>query len=369
MEDSKKDQKKLEAEDNLKQQMEVLGFSEKELRKRNEEIEKLLKSERKKLDKMIKLLLLGTGESGKSTIAKQMKILHLQGFSDAEKKEFKSIICKNIFASIRTLIEACRAHKIPFESSNEEIVEEVLNASEKSLDPNLAKRIARLWTDSGIQEAYKIRSQFQLMDSAAYFLSSVETHAKEDYIPTEQDILRSRVQTSGVVETEFVIDQTVFHLVDVGGQRGERKKWIHFFSDVTAVLFCVALSEYDLNIAENNVTNRMQESLQVFSSVVNDKYLQERGIILFLNKKDIFEEKIKVTDLNVCFPNYTDGKDYDKAVAYITKQFTGKTKNPKTTIYAHVVTATDTDNIARVWAATKDIILRTALHQMGMMEM
>lgn len=40
-------------------------------------------------------------------------------------------------------------------------------------------------------------------------------------------------------------------MFDVGGQRSERKKWIHCFEGVTAIIFCVALSDYDLVLAED----------------------------------------------------------------------------------------------------------------------
>jgi len=45
-----------------------------------------------------------------------------------------------------------------------------------------------------------------------------------------------------------------FRLFDVGGQRSERKKWIHCFEDVTAIIFCVAMSEYDQVLHEDETT-------------------------------------------------------------------------------------------------------------------
>jgi guanine nucleotide-binding protein subunit alpha len=54
------------------------------------------------------------------------------------------------------------------------------------------------------------------------------------------------------------------HLFDVGGQRSERKNWIHCFEGVTAIIFCVALSEYDQVLPEEKQQNRMIESLNIF---------------------------------------------------------------------------------------------------------
>lgn len=94
-------------------------------------------------------------------------------------------------------------------------------------------------------------------------------------------------------------------MFDVGGQRSERKKWIHCFEGVTAIIFCVALSGYDLVLAEDEEMNRMIESMKLFDSICNSKWFVETSIILFLNKKDLFEEKIARSPLTICFPEYT----------------------------------------------------------------
>ena len=120
-----------------------------------------------------------------------------------------------------------------------------------------------------------------------------------------------------------------FHcrIVDVGGQRSERKKWIHCFEDVTAILFFVALSAYDLGLREDGVVvgfqslvsillllnqiylslhskNRMDEALRLFGSILNNKWFLDTSVILFLNKKDLFEEKIKEKPLSEVFHDY-----------------------------------------------------------------
>lgn len=77
---------------------------------------------------------------------------------------------------------------------------------------------------------------------------------RKEYMPTEQDILRTRVKTTGIVEVHFSFKNLNFKLFDVGGQRSERKKWIHCFEDVTAIIFCVAMSEYDQVLHEDETT-------------------------------------------------------------------------------------------------------------------
>ncbi|KAF2980488.1 hypothetical protein EK904_006807, partial [Melospiza melodia maxima] len=83
------------------------------------------------------------------------------------------------------------------------------------------------------------------------YLNDLDRISQPTYIPTQQDVLRTRVKTTGIVETHFTFKDLYFKMFDVGGQRSERKKWIHCFEGVTAIIFCVALSDYDLVLAED----------------------------------------------------------------------------------------------------------------------
>lgn len=94
-------------------------------------------------------------------------------------------------------------------------------------------------------------------------------------------------------------------MFDVGGQRSERKKWIHCFENVTAVVFLAAISEYDQVLVEDEAANRMQEALTIFDSICNSKWFLQTSIILFLNKIDLFKKKLPASPLNQYFPEYT----------------------------------------------------------------
>jgi len=110
-------------------------------------------------------------------------------------------------------------------------------------------------------------------------------------------------------------------VVDVGGQRSERKKWIHCFDNVTAVLFCVALSEYDQKLFEDQSVNRMMEALSIFEQTCQTKWFTNASIILFLNKHDLFKEKIAKKDLKCCFPEYNGGCNDEAGVKFIKEKF------------------------------------------------
>lgn len=145
----------------------------------------------------------------------------------------------------------------------------------------------------------------------------------------------------------------LFRLIDVGGQRTERKKWIHFFEDVTSILFCVALSEYDLTLREDSHTNRMLESLRVFRDILKNKWFTNTPVILFFNKTDLFKEKIQRVDLNVTFPGYKGGKNFTAASEYIQGLFKSQNKKRKKPLYFHFTTATDSNNIRFVFSAVQ----------------
>ena len=98
-------------------------------------------------------------------------------------------------------------------------------------------------------------------------------------------------------------------ITKLGGQKSERKKWLNCFENVTAVVFVAAISEYNQLMYEDNSTNRLSESLQLFESICNSSYLTKTSMILFLNKCDLFAEKITTASLSVCFEDYPQNMD------------------------------------------------------------
>ncbi|CAB3365907.1 Hypothetical predicted protein [Cloeon dipterum] len=240
-------------------------------------------------------------------------------------------------------------------------------AEEGELTPELAMLMKRLWQDEGLQSCFSRSREYQLNDSAAYYLNALDRISQPSYIPTQQDVLRTRVKTTGIVETHFSFKGLNFKMFDVGGQRSERKKWIHCFEGVTAIIFCVALSGYDLVLAEDEEMNRMIESMKLFDSICNSKWFVETSIILFLNKKDLFEDKITKSPLTICFPEYTGSNTFEEAAAYIQMKFENLNKKKGfKEIYTHFTCATDTNNIQFVFDAVTDVIIKNNLKDCGL---
>lgn len=339
---------------------------------RSKQIEKNLKEDGIQAAKDIKLLLLGAGESGKSTIVKQMKIIHDSGFTPEDFRQYKPVVYSNTIQSMVAILRAMQSLQIPFDEVAREqdakMVFDIVTRMEDTepFSEEFLMTMKRLWTDAGVQQCFQRSNEYQLNDSAKYFLDDLDRLGRKDYMPTEQDILRTRVKTTGIVEVHFSFKNLNFKLFDVGGQRSERKKWIHCFEDVTAIIFCVAMSEYDQVLHEDETTNRMQESLKLFDSICNNKWFLDTSIILFLNKKDLFEEKIKRSPLTICFPEYTGEQNYQEAAAFVQAQFEAKNKSNDKEIYCHMTCATDTTNIQFVFDAVTDVIIANNLRNCGL---
>lgn len=108
-----------------------------------------------------------------------------------------------------------------------------------------------MWRDAGVQLIAKRGNEYALHDNMFYFFEDIDRLFKLDYVPTDQDILRCRLKTIGITESIFELRELTYRMFDVGGQRSERKKWIHCFENVTALLFLVAISGYDQCLAED----------------------------------------------------------------------------------------------------------------------
>ncbi|ODV70468.1 guanine nucleotide binding protein, alpha subunit [Hyphopichia burtonii NRRL Y-1933] len=372
-------------------------------------------------DKEVKVLLLGSGESGKSTIVKQMKIIHKNGFSKEELFEYKPFVYKNILDCIRNVINAImelepdlikkltitdadgeetptnevsdkiedadaskssesgslqeyqgeksgRKHIFDLATFNEILDYEFSVSDEDVFDPKIANKIKDIYNTSEVQTFIKFQQgKFYLIDSTHYFLSDLDRIIQPSYIPSQQDILRTRKKTSGIYDFKFQMSSGLnIHMYDVGGQRSERKKWIHCFDNVTLIIFCVALSEYDQVLLEENSQNRLEESLTLFDSVVNSRWFARTSIVLFLNKIDVFADKLPYSPLENFFPDYNGGDNINKAAKYILWRFT-QVNRSGLNIYPHVTQATDTSNIQLVFAAVKETILENSLRDSGLL--
>ena len=213
-------------------------------KKRNRSYERELSSEAKADSNKVKLLLLGAGESGKTTIFKQMKIIYGENYTEADRKKAIPTIFSNVIVGMKGLCEQIVSMGYYDQLTSKEEHEVVINLDDSDvISPDIGGILKALWLDKVVQDVWKRRNEFQINDCVGIYMDKIDEIKDPNYIPSEKDLLSSRVRTSGIVTEKYNIKGTTFEMYDVGGQRNERKKWIHCFDGVTAVIFVAAISE------------------------------------------------------------------------------------------------------------------------------
>ncbi|GAA5801624.1 hypothetical protein HPULCUR_007072 [Helicostylum pulchrum] len=315
-------------------------------------IDKKIKADQKRMKKEVKLLLLGAGESGKSTVLKQMRLIHASGFKSSEREGFRIVVFFNIFTTMQTILEA-------LDSFNLQLTDPVLI------------EYASLFIDTPSLEENQPFPEIYLEPLKSLWHCDIihKAHALWDpsYTPSDQDIIRCRAKTTGIVETIFHLGPLTYRMFDVGGQRSERKKWIHCFDNVTSILFVVAISGYDQCLAEDRDSNQMHEALMLFDTTCNSHWFEKTSMILLLNKIDIFKKKIVYSPIQDYFPDYKGHvESYDAAKEYFKRRFQRLNHKPDKRVYVHFTDATDTNLLQHVMMAVSDIILNENLSSIMM---
>jgi GTPase SAR1 family protein len=229
------------------------------------------------------------------------------------------------------------------------------------------------------------------------FIDNIDRIGRSDFVPNLNDILRVREPTTAIIEHKYKIQDTDFLFVDVGGQRSERRKWMSCFESVSNIMFVASLSDYDLfltkdelrgtQINSNENINRLKEALDLFQTTINWKkrvyyhtkdsngnnlqkiseelLFKNVGIVLFLNKTDLFYEKILQSPLKSCFNEFDDSafpvnNRADVAKSFIAKKFTFHVEDDRN-FYCHYTYALDRDSMEIVIQAVKERIIEDML--------
>ncbi|XP_075888624.1 guanine nucleotide-binding protein subunit alpha-13 [Nelusetta ayraudi] len=357
----------------------LLTSGEVEQLRKSKEIDKCINRDKTYVKRLVKILLLGAGESGKSTFLKQMRIIHGQDFDQRAKEDFRATIYSNVIKGVRVLVDAREKLHIPWgEASNQQhgdtmmafdtrsVMAQGHGMVEQKVFQHYLPSIRALWADEGIQNAYDRRREFQLGESVKYFLDNLEKLGQSGYLPSQQDILLARKPTKGIHEYDFEIKNVPFKMVDVGGQRSERRRWFECFDSVTSILFLVSSSEYDQVLMEDRQTNRLSESLNIFETIVNNRVFGNVSIILFLNKTDLLAEKVTRVSIRDYFPEFAgDASGLADVQRFLVECFRRKRREQlQKPLYHHFTTAINTENIRLVFRDVKDTILHDNLKQL-----
>ncbi|KAF7636759.1 hypothetical protein Mgra_00003704 [Meloidogyne graminicola] len=287
------------------------------------EINKIFNSEYEQKNKrIIKILLLGPSDSGKSTILRQMRILHNNGFSIGEKSHYRYTIYSNCLDIINHIALGIYKLNINIPPNERELINKFANLNNYQLlkwneleegkedeignnNNNIIKSMAKFFEFVSVKQACKRIMEFTVPDNTFYILEEKERILKLDYIPIQEDIVNARCSTLGIYEINFDFRNFVIRLIDVGGQRTERRKWIHCFDNIEAILFIVSLACYNNILADDNSINQMFDAIQLFKNIYTNNYLKKSFFVMFFNKKDIFRKKIQIDPLEKYFPTFT----------------------------------------------------------------
>ncbi|TNY20341.1 heterotrimeric G protein alpha subunit B [Rhodotorula diobovata] len=337
-----------------------------------------LRRARQEEGKTVKCLMLGAGESGKSTLVKQMRLMYANPYTDRERAEYAEVVYANAVQSMQAVIRGFEVVRIQIPAHLVQTAEYLASVStDEAVDlntgdivPHIRDAIVALWAEPATKEVVRNSAQFQLNDSARYFFDEMDRVGQPGYTPTDQDILRTRVRSTGIVEETFDVRGQKLRVFDVGGQRSERKKWIHCFENVNVLVFVAAISEYDLVLYEDETVNRLAEAAMLWESIAGSRWFGSSAFVLMLNKIDLFADKILGAGppLIDYFPDYTGPpRDLDAAKSYMKAKFVALNPRKERGLYVHLTCATDTNQARVVLAAVMDQVLTRLLSEVGLM--
>eukprot|EP00485_Elphidium_margaritaceum_P002363 CAMPEP_0202688134 /NCGR_PEP_ID=MMETSP1385-20130828/3660_1 /ASSEMBLY_ACC=CAM_ASM_000861 /TAXON_ID=933848 /ORGANISM="Elphidium margaritaceum" /LENGTH=423 /DNA_ID=CAMNT_0049343033 /DNA_START=50 /DNA_END=1321 /DNA_ORIENTATION=+ len=384
------------------------------------------------------VLLLGPGDSGKSTILKQMMCIH--GIMSTH--DHRRLIVEKVVEYMVILCKYSRDLNILLTSADNEDDADTVNASLEymlslpspcDINIEIAAHMKRLWAASGIQSTLAQREKYriQIPDNVAYFFDErLDDIASDSYEPTFDDCLRVRSRTTGVFQQQFAVlmtengsfplnengDDVVggsgdfaepkhgqkpapllpsdsgqqsskkkyrngevhkFNVIDVGGQRAERKKWINHLSDnVEAVIYVVAISEYDMTCFEDSNTLRLHEALTLFADVLKKGFMQDKSVTIFFNKYDLFQEKLKdpeqatIDEFFDDFPaDAKNPRNADDVVEFVYKKFVALYNEAHTSSISpphfHCTYALDTEQVDKLMVGMQTDLIKRNLKRIA----
>jgi guanine nucleotide-binding protein G(i) subunit alpha len=319
----------------------------------------------------VKIILLGSGESGKSTMYRQIQKILAQ-MKESEIKTFVPNIYENIWRMTKDCCISCqkRYPNKPFDNEASKGAAESLMNFDRDFGEfkdgygytkEIYNAIITLWNDPKIQEVFpKYKgADFHANDGWEYLFKMenlLRYKPQPEFVPSFEDMIQCRKKTIGINKLKFRVGQKEFIITDVGGQRNERKKWANAFENVSVLIFVASLGDFDQMCYEDDVTNRMTEAIELFEKTINNTWFINQQIILLLNKKDILVEKLKKKDLSETFEEYKGGKDYENSVQYIAQKFRECDKGGGDRITVKFIQATDTKTVSQIFEEIKSTL-------------
>jgi len=331
--------------------------------------------------KELRVILLGIGGSGKTTFSKQMQIIHQGNFDEERAKSYTSILLTNILLGLKAIATEVKDLE---DTENYKISRwvQTLDENQAQWNEELIGKVKALWGDPGILKTWKDIKDGVIIQ-LDYLMDNLDRFVSPGFIPTNDDILRARQRTTGELLSTFEDQKYQWNLIDVGGQFAERVKWAKIFESPTpqAIIFFLAIDEYNVPNTELK-TEHYKTKLELALSVFKD-YLCDAGPVLekklcrivFLNKVDVFSEKIQNPAKFAEFKRalgYEGEESAEKCAAAVRERMAAiaaeskLAKGEHNEVYFHVTNALDTSLMTKVTQEIKKSIITSTMQDLGL---
>jgi GTPase SAR1 family protein len=272
--------------------------------------------------------LCGAGESGKTTFTRQLKLSFLpHGISDEDRSSFIPTIRGNVIEAMQCLLEWLEqnSRELPDDLAECAALVASTSAFSAAFTGELADALAQLWADPVVAAAFAHRDETVIPDHMDYFFAKLDALADEEYVPTDDDILRARIRTVGVKSVTFSAGRGLVRIYDVGGQKNERSKWERINAEVRGVIFCVSFADFDKPMFEElpKRVARIDDAIGLFAEIVHRPKFAAAPIFFIANKFDMFIEKVTNSNcFGAVFPDYRGNpNDVDATAEFLTQRF------------------------------------------------
>jgi GTPase SAR1 family protein len=278
------------------------------------------------------LLLCGAGESGKTTFVRQLKLRCIPGgISESDRRELIPTIRGNLIETMQELLKWAEKHDLQLPDEYLESAQLVATTNPFGGDTfsvELIESLVTLWGEQTIQEAFEHKDETVIPDNMGYFFEKLETLTADDYLPSDDDILRARIRSIGIANVTFNLEGALIRIYDVGGQRNERAKWAQVMNETSGVIFCVSFADFDKPMFESlpEIEPRIYDAFKVYEDVVHKDKFVDAPFFLLCNKFDAFTAKVRNTDCFAkIFPEFQgDPHNEDECGKFLAQKFIEK---------------------------------------------
>jgi len=268
------------------------------------------------------------------------------------------------------------------QDENKDTIEKLhgLRARSVDLTPEFFQSLQQLFNDPAIQKVMSDHTEQLTITHLGYFFSPENSSRimQDDYMPSSEDVLRCRQRTAGANSTSIYMDKTYFEFFDIGGQKPERAKWEAVLSEhkFSAILYFVAADEYDVPDEEKEYIEKTKLDISklIFTDLVSSGLIsKEIPVVLFLNRKDLFEKRIAEKEsyesFTSHFPDYNGGQDAQHALDYLRDNFKENVRDQSNPLRIHATCAVERESMVVVWRTVREFLLKQALADIGLLNM